>query len=255
MGVSKTPEVSHQGQSLEEKSAVQVAHAFWPRVAFPRDLMFQSALFMKESDSKANIDRLAALSDGIFAVAMTLLASNIHLPEASAADHLGQELVRMLGEAEGLVISFAIAAMFWMSHFRLFQLLQKADVGFWLLNFALLFSIVVLPVSTSFETSFSRSPIAVMVLGGNLALISLLNLLLWLYAVGKRLLASPPPDARAALLLLAPAIFSVLVFALSLLTMPRKPELGSRLMCLAFASPLVAHFAKGHLGLRPRKQQ
>jgi uncharacterized membrane protein len=210
---------------------------------------------MNELGSKENIDRLAALSDGIFAVAMTLLASNIHLPESSAADRLAQELTRMLGEAVGLLISFAIAAMFWMSHFRLFQLLQRTDLGFRLLNFALLLSIVMLPVSTSFETSFSRSPIAASALGGNLALISLLNFLLWLYAVGKGLLAFPPPDARRTLLLLAPAIYSVLVFALSLLTMPWKPEVGSRLMCLAFASPLVAHFVKGHLGLRPPNQQ
>jgi uncharacterized membrane protein len=209
---------------------------------------------MNEPKSKPDLDRLAALSDGIFAVAMTLLAANIRLPESSAADRLTEELIRMSGEAAGLVISFAIAAMFWMSHFRLFQLLQKADVGFRLLNFALLLAIVVLPVSTSFETSFSNSPIAALVLGGNLALISLLNLFLCLYAVGKGLLALPPTDARGAFLFLAPAIYSVLVFALSLSTMPWKPVLGSRLMCLAFASPLVGHFARRHLGLRAPKQ-
>ena len=89
----------------------------------------------------------------------------------------------MSGEAVGLVVSFGIAAMFWMPHFRLFQFLRRTDVGFTLMNFALLFSIVVLPISTSFETSFSKSLIAELVLGGNLALISLMNLFLWLVAV------------------------------------------------------------------------
>ena len=118
---------------------------------------------MNERNSASEIQRLSALSDGIFAVAMTLLAFNVHLPDSSAGERLAQELVRMVGEAVGLVVSFCIAAMFWMLHLRLFGLLQKVDIGFRLLNSALLLSIVVLPISTSLETSFGRSPIALFV--------------------------------------------------------------------------------------------
>jgi uncharacterized membrane protein len=216
-------------------------------------ISFFDRVFMNESDSIAEIQRLCALSDGIFAVAMTLLTFNIHLPDSSAAGRLAPELFRMLGESVGLLLSFGIAAMFWMSHFRLFRFLRKADVGFMLLNFALLFSIVLLPICTSFETSFSRSPIAELVLGGNLALISLMNLFLWLYGLKMRFLALPAPGPRGALLELIPAIFAVLIFALSMLTMVWKPELGPRVWCLAFGTPLVSQFARRYLGLRAVK--
>jgi hypothetical protein len=109
---------------------------------------------MNEPNPSLEIQRLSALSDGIFAVSMTLLAFSIHLPESSAAGRLANELTRMCQEGIGLVVSFWIAAMFWLSHLRLFQLLQRADFGFRLLNFALLLSIVVLPISTSFDTTF-----------------------------------------------------------------------------------------------------
>jgi uncharacterized membrane protein len=72
-----------------------------------------------EKSSTWDVQRLAALSDGIFAVAMTLLAYNVHVPSAPLSERqLGVELGRMLGEALSLLMSFAVAAMFWMSHFR-----------------------------------------------------------------------------------------------------------------------------------------
>ena len=82
---------------------------------------------MSDSNASLDIQRLSALSDGIFAVAMTLLAFSIHLPESSAAGRLANELTRMHHEGIGLVVSFWIAAMFWLSHQRLFQLLQRIN--------------------------------------------------------------------------------------------------------------------------------
>ncbi len=199
---------------------------------------------MANSNSLSEIQRLSALSDGIFAVAMTLLAYNVHLPASSAGLQLSRELARMSGEVAGLLLSFAIAAMFWLSHLRLFQLLQNVDFGFRLVNFALLLSIVLLPISTSLSTLFVQSPEAMFVLGGNLVLISLMTLSLWVYALARGLLALPPRSIRRALLELVPSLFSTLIFAASLLAMTWKPMFGPLLWSCAFASPLVAHLAK-----------
>ena len=107
---------------------------------------------MANSNSLSEIQRLSALSDGIFAVAMTLLAYNVHLPASFDDRGLPQEFGRMLGEVGGLILSFAIVAMFWISHLRIFQLLHRVDFGFRICNFALLLSIVLLPISTSVST-------------------------------------------------------------------------------------------------------
>jgi uncharacterized membrane protein len=208
---------------------------------------------MSDSNASLDIQRLSALSDGIFAVAMTLLAFSIHLPESSAAGRLANELTRMYHEGIGLVVSFWIAAMFWLSHLRLFQLLQRADFGFRLLNFALLLSIVVLPISTSFDTTFF-SPIAMFVMAGNLGMISLMNLFLWVYAIKRRLLVPSSPDYRGAFLELFPSIFVVVVYVLSFLVMMWRPTLGPQIWSSAFLTPLVAYLVRRYLGVRSTNQ-
>jgi uncharacterized membrane protein len=208
---------------------------------------------MSDSNASLDIQRLSALSDGIFAVAMTLLAFSIHLPESFAAGRLANELTRMYHEGIGLVVSFWIAAMFWLSHLRLFQLLQRADFGFRLLNFALLLSIVVLPISTSFDTTFF-SPIAMFVMAGNLGMISLMNLFLWVYAIKRRLLVPSSPDYRGAFLELFPSIFVVVVYVLSFLVMMWRPTLGPQIWSSAFLTPLVAYLVRRYFGVRSTNQ-
>ena len=79
---------------------------------------------------------------------MTLLAFNVHVPNGPLTDpQLTHELRRMRDRSGGLLLSFAVAAMFWMRHFRLFRRLRQADYPFALINFGLLFSIVLLPIS------------------------------------------------------------------------------------------------------------
>jgi uncharacterized membrane protein len=98
----------------------------------------------------ADLQRLASLSDCVFAVAMTLLAFTVRIPDQGLDPaKLPGELTRMWNESFGLVLSFAIAAMFWVGHFRLLRSLSRATVGVIYLNLFQLFWIVVLPISTS----------------------------------------------------------------------------------------------------------
>ena len=154
----------------------------------------------------------------------------------------------MLGEVGGLILSFAIAAMFWISHLRIFQLLHRVDFGFRICNFALLLSIVLLPISTSVSTRFGRAPEAMFVLGSNQVLISIMNLSLWIYGLARQLLELPSLHSRRALLEMAPSIFSTLIFSLALLAIAWNPALGPQLWSCAFASPLIGHYTKRWFG-------
>ena len=101
--------------------------------------------------------RIAALVDGIFAVAMTLLTFSIRIPEHGVDPaKLPGELARMWNESFGLVLSFAIAAMFWVGHFRLLRSLSCATLALIYLNLFQLFWIAVLPISTSFGSESKR---------------------------------------------------------------------------------------------------
>jgi uncharacterized membrane protein len=188
-----------------------------------------------------DVPRLAALSDGIFAVAMTLLAYNVHVPSAPLSERqLGVELGRMLGEASNLLMSFAVAVMFWMSHFRLFSSIRQADFLFGLINFGLLFSIVLLPISTSLRAAFGLSAAAAVVFGVNLVLLSALNMLLWVYAVRKRWL--PGLNRRFPLIFLdlIANVYSLSVFLGALAAIRWKPVMAQVLWTSAFAAPLVS---------------
>ena len=73
----------------------------------------------------ADLRRLASLSDCIFAVAMTLLTFSVRIPDHGVDPaKLPEELTRMWNESFGLVLSFAIAAMFWIGHFHLLRSLS-----------------------------------------------------------------------------------------------------------------------------------
>jgi hypothetical protein len=76
----------------------------------------------------ADLQRLASLSDCVFAVAMTLLAFSVRIPDHGVDPaKLPGELTRMWNESFGLVLSFAIAAMFWVRAFSPAAFPQSCD--------------------------------------------------------------------------------------------------------------------------------
>jgi uncharacterized membrane protein len=78
--------------------------------------------------------RVLALSDGVFAIIMTLLVLDIRVPQLS----LGKSLAAALGELRpsvtAFVISFIVAGMYWVGHRDLFGLIRRTDRGLVWLN-------------------------------------------------------------------------------------------------------------------------
>jgi hypothetical protein len=106
-----------------------------------------------------DIARLAALSDGVFAVAMTLLVVALPLPR-NAADlqgrPLSEHLLTLLPQFRAVVISFVVAAAFWRAHHDFFRALVRADRTVAWLNFLLLFA----TRSSSTRQSIARASVA-----------------------------------------------------------------------------------------------
>lgn len=128
--------------------------------------------------------RLEALSDGVFAVVMTLLVLEIK-PELEP--HAGNEAVRhMLQTLAGPLLAYAFAflitCIFWSLHHRKFTLLRHTDAVHSGLSLAFLFSVALLPISISIYLKAVGSGLARAVYFGNFTLIALPLLLSWLYA-------------------------------------------------------------------------
>jgi uncharacterized membrane protein len=91
--------------------------------------------------------RIDALSDGVFAIALTLLTLNVRLvqgPHETFAHALGEAVPELLTYG----LSFAVIALFWIGHHRLFALLAAVDHTLLLSNFAFLAIVALVPFPT-----------------------------------------------------------------------------------------------------------
>src|SRR5579884_3581999 len=115
--------------------------------------------------------RLEAFSDGVFAVAITLLVLNIRIPgsETFPATLLPDtDLWRKLGEEwptlAAYVTSFATIGVMWLNHHRLFIHIKRTDTVLMLLNLLLLLTIVFVPVPTALLAEYLVSSISMQLL-------------------------------------------------------------------------------------------
>jgi len=126
-------------------------------------------------------DRLASLSDTMFGVAMTLVATTL-LPAIEA--HKGS-IFDMLQDIEGeliaVVLSFVISARYWVLQQQRLAMARSLTPRQTWLHLAFLFLIVLVPISTSLPGLTGSDAVrgSVIIYGAHLTLIAFVNLLLW----------------------------------------------------------------------------
>lgn len=145
-------------------------------------------------DGGAHLHRLVLFSDAVFAIAITLLAIEIHPPEHwhGAADLFGQMGAKLLAYA----VSFAVIGVCWFSHRRVFARLVRADAGLDFTNFLVLGLIGLLPLGTELLWE-QRGGQALPIYVGQVALIGVAMGLVWGYAAFIGKLTEPMPAAEA----------------------------------------------------------
>lgn len=129
--------------------------------------------------------RIEALSDGIFAIAMTLLVLELHIPELphgttqaellEALKHVGRPMA-------SFVISFVLASAYWLTHHLSFQFVRHTNPALCIINLGLLFFVTTLPFSTGLYGRYMHVPFAETVYFGNQAALGGMLLLHWTYA-------------------------------------------------------------------------
>ena len=155
-------------------------------------------------EKSIDLVRLAALSDGIFAVAMTLLAVGLPLPKDAAelgGRPLGEHLLTLFPQFRAVAISFVVAAAFWRLHHNFFRVLARGDGSLVWLNFLLLFGVVLTPLTTQLLGNLRATTATVDLYAGNLVLIGAALFLMWWRAERHRLLHDDvgPASVRRAL--------------------------------------------------------
>lgn len=143
--------------------------------------------------------RIEAFSDGVFAVAITLLAFDIlKIPQPPAGQPFSAEgLAAALGHQwpiyASFLISFATILIMWLNHHSIFQLVQKTDPVFMFANGFLLMLVTRVPLPTALLGEYLIEAAAVY--AGLFVVISLAFVLLWWAAAIRRPLLRPdvPP--------------------------------------------------------------
>lgn len=125
--------------------------------------------------------RLDALTDGIFAVAMTLLVLGLdrHIPDPLAGQTLFGGLLEFGGQFADYVISFAVLGVFWLGHLRMTRRLREADTTFVLGNLAFLFFVTMIPPLTTLIGDHPNRPRAAILYGANLLFLLLCEAAMW----------------------------------------------------------------------------
>ncbi len=141
--------------------------------------------------------RIEAFSDGVFAIAITLLVLELKVPppnDFTDGASLGAALIRQWPSYLAYLISFLTILIMWINHHMLFRYIMRTDQVFLLCNGLLLLCITALPFPTALLSEHLLQPgktIAAMVFCGTSFMIALAFNLVWYYASrGNRLLAS-----------------------------------------------------------------
>ena len=136
-----------------------------------------------------NKNRLEALSDGVFAIVMTLLVIEIVVPELhSASDRELWEALRHLGPLfVGYFVSFAVLAMFWISHNFFYGAFTKnVNRVLVLLNILYLSFVALIPFSAHLLGEYSTSRLAIFLYGLNVFIIGILAWIVLRYALNSK---------------------------------------------------------------------
>ena len=142
--------------------------------------------------------RVEALSDAVFAIAMTLLILDIKVPmgnEEPLSAALGKESHAWVSFA----VSFLLAAIFWMHQHRVFEAAAKWSKANLLLTFVFLGCVSTLPFSTSLWGHHLRDPLAIIIYFGNQCVLAFLLLVQVLVITAQKHVNPDAPQSVAEL--------------------------------------------------------
>jgi uncharacterized membrane protein len=105
-----------------------------------------------EYESRA-VDRLAFFSDAVVAIAITLLAIDLPVPEGNTVSAFWASVQRNDGHYAAFLISFVVVATTWGTHHHIFRYLTRADRRLRVINTVWLLAIIVIPFATKLLTS------------------------------------------------------------------------------------------------------
>lgn len=190
-----------------------------------------------KAQEQIQLERVVFFSDAVFAIAITLLIIEVHLPDVSLPTEaaLGDALLALIPRYIGFVVSFLVIGRFWIGHHRVFGMLAGVDDRLIWRNLLFLMTIAFMPFPTTLISSYAGTRVGVGFYTAALLLAGLLNVAVIRYALAGPLVAAhaaPATIKRFRRAAWSPAVIGVAAFACGMI---------SPLLALVplLASPLV----------------
>jgi uncharacterized membrane protein len=196
----------------------------------------------KRTSREHSTGRLEAFSDGVFAIAITLLVLDIAVP-AGAGNHLLRSFLDEWPSYVAYVVSFSTIGAMWLGHNAITEYLDHADTTFVRLNLLFLLFVSFLPFPTRLFAEFieqdSPERVAVTIYGISLLLTATLLLVLWRYARRARLVRPEAGDEEIQLLTqrLTPGLAGYLILIVVGLFVPIAAVFGYFAIALFYIIP------------------
>lgn len=141
--------------------------------------------------------RVLAFSDGLFAIAMTLLVVGIEIPDLSDEDsisELADTLYNDLGPFISFFVSFAVIGRYWVAHHELFARLKALDSRLIGLNLLYLALVAFLPFPTGLLGDYFENPLSIVVYAVTVAAVSGMEVVLFRQAHRSGLMEREMPE-------------------------------------------------------------
>jgi uncharacterized membrane protein len=170
-------------------------------------------------EQQLGLERIVFFSDAVMAIAITLLALNMHVPEIDPAQATALLPARLSAIGPSFMtffISFLVIGIYWISHHRYFGYIRCYDTRLILLNLLFLFFIICMPFLASLLGQYVFVPIALVAYSLAIAALGLSMALIWWYAsYHHRLIDSAVPQDEIRIinirLFVAPLMFVLAV--------------------------------------------
>ena len=203
----------------------------------------------EDFSQRASHDRLSAITDGVYAVALTLLALEIVVPSVNSihsSAQLNDYMVNnLLPQLSLYLISFIILSNFWAST-NAIPMYKKVDNTILTINLAILALVVLIPFSTSFVLSFYHYSQSVIIFSLIILLVGLLYLILYIYLfkenlVKERIYKFIEPHKRIMLIELSiPPVLALISIVLELF----NPLAGMYVYVIVLFATMIKKIAK-----------
>jgi uncharacterized membrane protein len=142
--------------------------------------------------------RVEAFSDGVFAIAITLLILAVGVDQARSSGSLSHQLLHLWPAYIAYIVSFVTVGIMWINHHQIFRQFARVDRIMLLLNMLLLMLIAFTPFPTCVVAEFAHSEsdrrAAALLYGINFTLTAIFFFVVWMY--GSRRLLRPDADVR-----------------------------------------------------------